>query len=182
MRRLVGEASIENQYILYYCGNIAVTFKAKASIAVHRVRVSPGASPAFDFREIYPTISSSTRGNELYEKKEEKKTKPKAKDKKGMGKRRARRRKFAAVLSANGKSVLPDQKISGRYRVKVSNESKTWREHCHRSYPDIFDSFAFMTEEISMPVGNRSTREEVLKRGHVKKLRRNWSVCDNLFL
>lgn len=118
----------ESQYILYYCGNIAVTFKAKASIAVHRVRVSPGASPVFDFREIYPTISSSSRGNELHEKKGEKTTKPKGKDKKRIGKRRARRRKFvanAAVPPANGESVLPDQKISGRYRVKVSNEPKT---------------------------------------------------------
>jgi len=71
-----------------------------------------------------------------------------------MGKRRARWRKFvanAAVPLANENPSCPyDQKIPGRYRLKLSNEPKTWQEHCHRSYTDIFDSFAFMTEEISM--------------------------------
>lgn len=81
--RSVGETSAQSQYILYYCGNVAVTFKAKASIAVYRVRVSPGASPAFDFREIYSTISSSSRGNEPYKKIKEKETEEKNKKRDG---------------------------------------------------------------------------------------------------
>lgn len=64
-----------------------------------------------------------------------------------MGKRRALdgnswpMRPF--LLPTENPSCPRDQKIPRRYRLKVSNEPKTWREHCHRSYPGIFDSFSF---------------------------------------
>lgn len=75
-----------------------------------------------------------------------------------------------------------DQEILRRYRLKISNEPKTWREHCHhRFYPNAFDSFAFMVTEISVSESFRVKEEEALKyREDIKEIFSRH--CDSIFI
>lgn len=81
---------------------------------------------------------------------------------------------------ARARAIRKSRDVIG---LKVSNEPKTWREHCRRSYPGIFDGFAFMAVEISVPSAEaRRTLETAGTNGVYKKIAQKLSVCDYFFI